>query len=369
MRIIFSGGGTLGPVMPLVAVYQELKKKRPKWEFLWVGTKNGPEKNIAAKYGLPYASISSAKLRRYRHWQNLFTPFLFLAGFIQSWKLIKKIRPDLLISAGGFVSVPLHWAGWCLKKTTIIHQQDIEIGLANKLMARPATFISTSFEHQKKKFPRGKVIWIGNPVRAGLLRGIKETAVSHFDLDPNLLTVFVLGGGTGALSLNKLITKNLVEFIRHCQVIHMTGIGKSLSIPLFRGHPDDKLLRERYHPVQFLDEELLKNVLAAADLVISRAGLSTLSELAALGKPAVIVPIANTHQTTNAEYFSKRSGAIVFYEDSMGIADFVKIVKMLLEDNHERLMIGHEMQKIMPRTALSKMCLMIEEIAKAKGKI
>lgn len=369
MRIIFSGGGTLGPVMPLIAVYQELKKKHPEWEFLWVGTKKGPEKNIAAKYGLPFEYISATKLRRYGSWQNLFAPFLFLAGFIQSWKLIKKFRPDLLISAGGFVSVPLHWAAWFLKRTTIIHQQDIEIGLANKLMARCATFITVSFEMQKKNFSSDKVIWIGNPVRAELLRGAREAAVSHFDLDPNLLTIFVLGGGTGALSLNKLIIKNLAEFIGHCQVIHMTGKGKGLSIPLFRGHPDDKFLRERYHPVQFLDEDLLKNVLAAADLVISRAGLSTLSELAVLGKSTVIVPIAKTHQVANAEYFSKRSGAVVFYEDSMGGTDFVKIVKTLLEDNHERLMIGHEMQKIMPRTALQKMCLMIEEIAKTKGDI
>src|SRR3989338_9816086 len=222
MRVIFSGGGTLGPVMPLVAIFQELKNKHPEWEFLWVGTKKGQEKNIVAKYGLPFEYISSAKLRRYGNWQNLFAPFLFLAGFIQSWKLIKKFRPDLLISAGGFVSVPLHWAGWFLKKTTIIHQQDIEIGLANKLMARTADFITTSFEHQKKNFSSDKNIWIGNPVRVGLLRGDKQAAMSHFDLDPNLLTVFVLGGGTGALSLNKLITNNLVEFIRHCQVIHMT---------------------------------------------------------------------------------------------------------------------------------------------------
>ncbi|MEK7189921.1 MAG: UDP-N-acetylglucosamine--N-acetylmuramyl-(pentapeptide) pyrophosphoryl-undecaprenol N-acetylglucosamine transferase, partial [Patescibacteria group bacterium] len=326
MRIIFSGGGTLGPVMPLIATYQELKKKHLVWEFLWVGTKKGPEKSIAAKCGLPFEFITSAKLRRYWSWQNLSAPFLFLAGFIQSWQLIKKFRPDLLISAGGFVSVPLHWAAWFLKKTTIIHQQDIEIGLANKLMARTADFITTSFEHQKKNFPSDKTIWIGNPVRAGLMHGAKEAAMSHFDLDPNLLTVFVLGGGTGALSLNKLVTNNLVEFIRHCQVIHMTGIGKELSIPLFRGHPDDKFLRERYHPARFLDEDLLKNVLAAADLVISRAGLSTLSELAVLGKPVIIVPIVKTHQVANAEYFSKRSGAAVFYEDSMGAVDFVKIV-------------------------------------------
>ena len=206
-------------------------------------------------------------------------------------------------------------------------------------------------------------------MRACLLRGTKDAAMSHFDLDPNLLTVFVLGGGTGALSLNKLVTNNLVEFIRHCQVIHMTGIGKELSIPLFRGHPDDKFLRERYHPVRFLDEDLLKNVLAAADLVISRAGLSTLSELSVLGKPTIIVPIVKTHQVVNAEYFFKRSGVAVFYEDSMGTVDFVKIIKTLLEDNHERLMIGHEMQKVMPRGALQKMCLMIEEIAKTKGKI
>lgn len=364
MKIIFSGGGTLGPVMPLIAIFQELKKRHPDWEFLWVGAENGPEKETAKKYCLDFVALPAAKWRRYFSGRNLATPFIFLAAFIRGWQLIKKWQPDLLISAGGFVSVPLHLAAWFLKKKNIIHQQDIQIGLASRLMAPWADFVTVAFERLVARFPVRKTLWLGNPVRPGLLDGKKETAISHFHLEPNLLTVLVLGGGNGALSLNKLVVSVLVEFIGLCQVIHMTGQGKEISLPLFKAQHDDKVLSERYHPVRFLDEEILKHALAVADLVISRAGLSTLSELSVLGKPILLAPLVGSAQIANAEYFAERADVSVFYEDRMNRAMFVKMIRGLLEDNHERLSIGHKMSKIMPAESLQKMCLLIEEITK-----
>lgn len=366
MKILFSGGGTLGSVMPLIAVYQELKKCHPDWQFLWAGTKFGPEKKIVQNYGLEYRSLAAAKWRRYFSWQNFIGLFVFLAAFIQSWRLIKSCRPDLLISAGGFVSVPLHLAAWFLGKTTIIHQEDIMVGLANRIMSWTADFITTAFEQNLPEFPKDKTIYLGNPVREGLLKGSKEKAISHFHLDPDLATILVLGGGTGALSLNKLVAHTASQFIEHCQIIHMTGAGKEVTVPCFHGQPADKLLKERYHPVAFLDEEILQHVLAAADLVITRAGLSTLSELSVLGKPIIMAPLPNSPQLTNAEYFSQRSQAPIFYEDKSTTLDFVKEINRLLTDHHERLLIGHNLQKIMPKEAREKMCLMIEEIAKQK---
>lgn len=367
MRIIFSGGGTLGSVMPLIAVYQELKKKHADWQFLWIGTKNGPEKEIAQNYGLEYHSIAAAKWRRYFSWRNFIGGFAFLAAFIQSCRLIKSIQPDLLISAGGFVSVPLHLAAWFLNKKTIIHQEDILVGLSNRVMSWTANFITTAFEQNVKDFPKDKTIYLGNPVRPGLLGGAKEQAISHFHLDSDLLTILILGGGTGALSLNKLIACTISQFIEHGQIIHMTGAGKEVTVPCFHGRPADKLLKERYHPVAFLDEEILRHALAAADLVITRAGMSALSELSVLGKPVVLVPLPNSPQLANAEYFSQRGGAPIFYEDKSNTLDFVNEIRRLLSDGRERLMIGHKLQKIMPKEAREKMCLMIEEIANQKS--
>lgn len=367
MKMIFSGGGTLGSVMPLIAVFQELRKKHSDWQFWWVGTKNGPEEKVVKGYGLEYRDLPAAKWRRYFSWQNFVSPFVFWWAFIQSWRLIKKWQPDLLVSAGGFVSVPLHLAARLLRHAAIIHQQDLQVGLANRIMSWAANFITVAFEQSLKDFPRRKAIWLGNPVRVGLLNGSKEEAISHFNLDPNLLIILVLGGGTGALSLNKLITSNLVEIIGNCQIIHMTGEGKEVAVPLYKAHPNDKFLAERYHPVRFLEEEWLKHALAAADLVISRAGLSTLSELAVLGKPVLIVPIVKTPQVENAKYFAERSGAPVFCENKFNSDDFVREVKRLLEDNHERLIIGHRMLKIISPESLNKMCLLIEEIANSRG--
>ncbi len=363
MRIIFSGGGTLGPVMPLVAIYQELKKNRPDWQFLWVGTQDGPEERLIISYGLNFKKLSAVKLRRYFSWQNVADFFVFWAAMAQSWQLIRLWQPDILITAGGYVSVPLHLVAWLLKKTTIVHQQDVRVGLANRLMSFFATYITTSLEINVKDFPKNKTIRLGNPVRAGVLQGSREAAIAHFSLDPALPTILILGGGTGALTLNKLMARSLGEVIDRCQVIHMTGPGKAVAVPKFLGNSRDALLAERYHPVVFLDEDLLAHALAVADLVICRAGFSTLSELAVLGKAILIVPIANSHQEDNAAYFNNRAEAPIFNEGSQSKDEFVREIKKLLCDLGELKVMGHNMSKIIPKDAREKFAFLVEEVA------
>ncbi|MEK9158942.1 MAG: UDP-N-acetylglucosamine--N-acetylmuramyl-(pentapeptide) pyrophosphoryl-undecaprenol N-acetylglucosamine transferase [Patescibacteria group bacterium] len=363
MRIIFSGGGTLGPVMPLIAIYQELKKNRPDWEFLWVGTKDGPEERLVGSYGLNFKKILAVKLRRYMSWKNVADFFIFWAAFAQSVQLMKLWQPDILITAGGYISVPLHLAAWFFKKVTIVHQQDVRVGLANRLMSFFATYVTTSLEINVKDFPKNKTIRMGNPVRAGVLRGSREAAIAHFSLDPDLPTILILGGGTGALSLNKLVARSLGEVIDRCQVIHMTGPGKAVAVPKFLGNTRDRLLAERYHPMVFLDEDLLSHALAAADLVVCRAGFSTLSELSVLGKAILIVPIANSHQEDNAIYFNHRAEAPIFNEGSQNKDEFVREIKRLLGDLGELKVMGHNMSKIIPKDAREKYAFLIDEIA------
>lgn len=370
MRVIFSGGGTLGPVMPLLAVYQELKALHPRWQFLWVGTPSGPEKEVMEKAGLSYASLTEAKWRRYWSWRNFGDIFKFVWAFLNALFLVARWRPDLMLTAGGFVSVPLHLAGRIFGVKELVHQEDLQVGLANKMMAKMADYITTSLELSVKEFPVGKTVWLGNPVRVGIGRGNREVAIKHFNLEPNLTTVLVLGGGTGALSLNKIIVQSLNELVDDCQVIHMLGQGKVVTLPRPTGESKrDELIANRYHPVLFLEEDLLAQALAAADLVICRAGFSTLSELSFLAKSVVLVPLPNGHQEANAEYFSSRSGCPVYFSEREERAKFVNAVKKLLADEGERKVIGHDLSRILPKDARQKMAFLVEEVARKLGKL
>ncbi|MCX6778776.1 MAG: UDP-N-acetylglucosamine--N-acetylmuramyl-(pentapeptide) pyrophosphoryl-undecaprenol N-acetylglucosamine transferase [Candidatus Magasanikbacteria bacterium] len=368
-KIIFSGGGTLGPVIPLIAVYQELQKQFPnQYEFLWVGVKGGPEKEVVEKYGLPYVTLPEAKLRRYFSWHNFLDIFNFIVAVIKSWRLIKKWQPDLLISAGGFMSVPLHLAAWLQKKTTLVHQQDVMPGLANKIMARLATHITVSLEINVKDFPAKKTLWIGNPVRPGILLGHKEEAIKNFLLDPEVPTVLILGGGTGALSLNKMIIGNIDELVKKCQIIHMLGAGKDVSVPLLKGGKVDSLIKERYHPVKFLNEGMLADVYAVSDVVVARAGFSTMSELAVLGKgkPFISVPIPDSHQEKNARIFWSKAQTPVFFSHQEPVGQLIKQILDLVSNKEDQLYIAHHLTKVMPKDAREKMAYLINGLLSSR---
>lgn len=365
-KIIFSGGGTLGPVMPLLAVFQELKKKHPDWDFLWVGTSNGPEVEMAHKYGISFSSIPEAKFRRYWSWKNVADFFKFFVALFQSVLLIRKYQPDVLISAGGFVSVPLHLAAFILKKKTIIHQQDVIMGLANRIMAMTATYICVSLPKQVEEFPKHKTIYLGNPIRESLKNGSAVMAIKNLLLDPDIPTILVLGGGTGAMSLNKVMAEIMPRVVEEAQVVHMTGKGKEIVIPRVQGRSNDVLLKERYHPVQFLDEQMLADVFAAADVVVCRAGFSTLTELAVLGKAMIIAPIPNSHQVANAEFFAEKCGAQIYNSDIESSSILLDEVKHLTSDPRERIFMVRDLQKIMPNNARERMAELVEEVVVLK---
>jgi len=219
MKILLSGGGTLGSVSPLIAVWQKIFEQKPDSQALWVGTKDGPEKDFVKNYKLDYRSITAGKLRRYFSLKNLLDPFLVLMGFFQSLKIIKEFKPQIIISAGGFVSVPLAWAGKFKKVPVLIHQQDVRPGLANKLMASSAEKITVTFEKSLKDFPIEKVTLTGNPVRQEIFNGSKEEAYNFFKLDFNIPTVLILGGGTGSLAINKLVWMSLRKLTENMQLM------------------------------------------------------------------------------------------------------------------------------------------------------
>lgn len=326
-RIILAGGGTGGSVGPLLAVVDEIKNKEPETEFLFIGTRKGiPEKELVKNKNIPYQSIFSGKFRRYISLKNIIDPFLILIGFFQSFFIILKFKPKAIFSAGGFVSVPLAWAAWLLRKPIFIHQQDIVPGLANKLIAPLAKKITISFEKSFKNFSKQKTILTGNPVRKEIFQGDKQRAIKQFNLDNNLPVLLIIGGGTGAQKINEMIAQIVPELVEFCQIIHLTGKGKKIF--------DKKLDFKNYHQYEFLSQEI-PDLYQAADLIISRAGMGVLTELSVLKKPVICIPILDSHQEFNAQYFADREALVLINQKMLKPGKLLEKIKKIINSEKQ----------------------------------
>jgi UDP-N-acetylglucosamine--N-acetylmuramyl-(pentapeptide) pyrophosphoryl-undecaprenol N-acetylglucosamine transferase len=343
-KILLSGGGTGGSVSPLLAVAEALKKKG-NFEFLFVGTANGPEKDMVAKAGLPFQAILAGKLRRYFDWHNFIDILKIKLAFWQSLFLLIKNKPDLVITAGSFVAVPLVWAAACLRIPCLVHQMDIRPGLANLLMAPFAKLITVTFEKSLDDYG-ARAVWTGNPSQLLIINyqlSISD-ARKFFNLKDALPTVFVVGGGTGAVAINKLIEDNIAELTSFCQIIHSTGKGKMTSV-----------VNDNYHVFEFLNAEEMAKALLVCNLVITRAGIGSLTDLAAFKKPAIIIPMPKTHQEENAQYFAQKGAGVYLKQLELNNEKFVATVKDFLFDDEGMMNRASEnVAKIMKEGAAEK---------------
>lgn len=342
VRVLLTGGGTLGPVVPLLALVPELRAQDVEIEF--VGTPDGPERQPVEQAGLKFHSLQAPRLRRFWSVHNLTIPFSLIRGLGQASRLLHQLKPQVIVSAGGFVSVPLVWMGRLKGIPAVIHQQDLRPGLANRLMQRHAKIITVAFESSQNDFPKSKrVEWIGNPVR-------DLTPITHsLQLDSNFSTVLVFGGGTGAQALNQLVSKQLCEV---ANVIHLTGAGKT----------GPNIHHPRYHPFEFLGNEM-PEALAAADVVVCRAGLGTISELAALKKVALIIPLPSSHQEDNASWLEAHDAAVVFEQSKLDPDRLTRNVTRLLTDQPLRSKLSANIAKITRPDAARRLTdLILEEV-------
>lgn len=345
MRIIFSGGGTLGPVMPLIAVAEELRKiKKHSLVLQWVGTYGGTERSVIRSHDIAYRSIIGAKWRRYLSIKTFFEPLWFVISLLQSFFIIVRFKPHVLMTAGGFVSVPLHLIAWLFGIPTLVHQQDLTVGLANRIMGFFATKITVTFAHMQKSFASRKTIWTGNPVREKILCGDKDRAIARFHLDPKKQSVLIFGGGSGARGINELVARGIEVVLAHANVLHVTGQGKEIIAPFIRT-PDRATLLTHYHSFEFLMDEEMGDAYAAADIIVCRAGLSSISEISALGKAAIIVPIEDSHQMKNVEFFLEKR-AIAMVLESEGSEKLMEVIVNLLKDHLERLQLGKMVKQL-----------------------
>lgn len=326
----------MGSVSPLLAVAAEIKSKEPAIEFLFVGTSDGPEKEAVESYKIPFRAISSGKLRRYFDPRNFSDPLKVVQGFFQSWSIIKQFKPDAVMVAGAYVGVPLAWAAKFNGVPVLVHQQDIETGLANKLMANAAKKITVSFDISLRDFPSSKVVLTGNPLREEFYHCDKERSRKFFHLRDDQPVVLITGGGTGSQNINDLTFRALPKIVKFAQVIHTTGAGKG---KIFES--------ENYHQYEFLKHEM-PEALCVADLVVCRAGLSTLTELSICGKPSVIIPMHATHQEHNAAYYQKRGAAVVLSEPSLNGEVLASTLRDLLANKEKLSALSENIRKVMP---------------------
>lgn len=336
MRILLTGGGTGGHVFPILAVVNELKKlSEEPLDFLWMGSEEGPEQDSAKKHSIPYKSVCTGKFRRYFSWQNLIDLFKVPIGKVQAFFIIKKFRPNVIFSKGGYVSIPAVLAGWSLRVPILAHESDTIPGLANRFLAKHASKIAISFEESKKYFPAEKCILTGNPVRHEILEGSKERGFRCFGLEYGRPVILVTGGSQGSRKINKVVIEALPRLLEKYQVIHLCG---ERNIEDIRAKILD-ISKKHYKLYPFLPALKMADALAVADLVISRAGANVLAELAALGKPSILIPLptaASDHQRKNARVFEKQEAAWVIQEKDLTWEVLVKEIDWLFT-HRERL--------------------------------
>lgn len=335
MKILLTGGGTLGSVTPLLALVEVWREQKEQVDFMWVGTSHGPERTLVEQmYQIPFRTIATARLPRYPSIEWLLFPFRFVCACAQSiWILIRE-RPQVIIGAGGYTQVPLMIAGWFFRVSCFILQPDIDPLLSNRLVAGIVKRIFVAWQQSKRFFPAHKTDVVGNPVRPSLFHGSKERAHKRFGLDLHKPTLLVYGGGSGARWINASIRGILERLIKEMNVIHVTGVGKegASQIPGYI--------------TRSLCEEELKDIYSLADVVVGRAGMGTITEVVALQKPTIFIPLNET-QMHNAKMLG---AAAVVLDEKMATADQLLLEIQKLIQNAE---LRERMAKQLPSLLLT----------------
>lgn len=306
-RIVLTGGGSAGHVTPNLALIPQLIKEG--WEIHYIGTRDGIEKDIIPSDKVIYHEIQAGKLRRYFDIKNFSDPFRVLYGMMQAVSIIRKIKPRVIFSKGGFVSVPVAIGGWMNRVPVIIHESDFTPGLANKIAAPFASKICVNFPEGVNSLPRGKTVYTGTPIRPGLLNGNFQRGLDICGFEKDKPVVMVMGGSLGSRNLNKLVREILPRLLKDFQVVHICG----------KGNLDKSLMGIRgYKQFEYINEEQ-PHIYKIASLIVSRAGANSIFEILSLKLPNILVPLSTKSsrgdQILNARYFEKMGFSKVLLEE------------------------------------------------------
>jgi len=354
--IAITGGGTGGHIFPNISIIGELKK-RGYTNIFWIGEKRGKEKAWSERIHVPFYGIKTGKLRRYFSFKNFIDVFFVLIGVIQSFFLFLKMKPELLFSKGGFVAVPPVLAAWLLRIPVITHESDITPGLATRIISRFASVICVSFEKTTKHYSKKRVVFTGNPVRDIFKRGDRKSGLSFLKFKQELPIVLVIGGSLGASSINRAVWQMNRKYDPPFNLVHQCGAGN------FRR---DIPLKGKYRQFEFISEEI-GDVLAASDIVVSRAGAGALYESGYLKKPSILIPLPKSksrgEQIENARYFAENGASVVIYDEDLNEDVLFKTINRLLADRVNLKMIGERAETLCKTDAEKSICDIIESLA------
>lgn len=352
-KIVLTGGGTAGHVTPNIALLPSLKQLH--YEISYIGSYNGIEKGLIEEQNIPYYGISSGKLRRYLDLKNLSDPFRVLKGYTEAKKLLKKLKPDVVFSKGGFVSVPVVFAAKSCHIPVIIHESDMTPGLANRLSIPLASKVCCNFPETVKHLPAEKAVLTGSPIRAELKNGTKKAGLSFAQLSGKKPILFVIGGSQGAFIINKTVRSILPKLLETFDIIHICG----------KGNVDDSYKNQKgYAQFEYVKSEL-KDVFAAADIMISRAGANSICEILALRKPNILIPLSKASsrgdQILNANSFKQQGFSEVIEEENLTDTLLYDTIQNVY---HNKAIYQTVMEKSNLSDAISIIINLIEEQAK-----
>ena len=323
-HIVLTGGGTAGHVTPNIAMIPRLKELG--YKISYIGSYDGIERKLIEELQIPYFGISSGKLRRYFDWKNFTDPFRVLKGFGEAKSIIKKIKPDIVFSKGGFVTVPVVFAAKQCKVPVILHESDMTPGLANKLCLSKASKICCNFPEATHNLPADKAVVTGTPIRQELMEGSREKALAFTGLSGEKPVIAIMGGSLGSVIVNDAVRAILPELLPDFDVIHLCGKGKvDASFNNMEG----------YRQYEYIQKELA-DLFALTDLVVSRAGANAICELLALHKPNLLIPLsANASrgdQILNARSFERQGFSMVLEEEELSNEVLLGAINSLYEN-------------------------------------
>lgn len=354
-RIILTGGGTAGHVTPNIALLPRLKEHD--YDVQYIGSFDGIEKKLIEELSIPYYGIASGKLRRYFDPKNFSDPFKVVKGYFQARKLLKRLKPDVVFSKGGFVAVPVVLAAKHRHIPVIIHESDMTPGLANKLSIPSANKICCNFPETLSHLPEGKAFLTGSPIRQELLSGNKLAALKFCGFTANKPVLLIIGGSLGSAAVNTAIRNILPQLLKTFQVIHLCGKDKI---------DESHIHTEGYVQYEYIKQELA-DLFALADVVVSRAGANAICELLALRKPNLLIPLSAAasrgDQILNAASFKRQGFSEVLEEETLSAEALLHTIQTLYESRRTYIA---AMEKSQQNDAIGKIVSLIDQVTQGK---
>jgi UDP-N-acetylglucosamine--N-acetylmuramyl-(pentapeptide) pyrophosphoryl-undecaprenol N-acetylglucosamine transferase len=372
LTIVIAGGGTGGHTFAGLAIAAALRQRLGEGVALaWIGSHTGLEAARVPAAGIPYHAIQTGKLRRRLALRNVSDLTVRVpAGLVQAWRLLGRLRPDVVVATGGFVAVPTALAAAVRRRPLLVHEQVVVPGLANRLIARVADRVAVTFEAAARAFPAGKVVVTGNPLRPELTRGDRARAFQRFGLDPALPLVYVTGGAQGSHRINRTVGSALASLLARAAVVHQCG-DNAFGDAEWLARQAEALpppLRARYR-VEVFVTDALPDLYAATALVVGRAGAGTVTELGALGLPSLLVPLPGARgdeQTANARILADAGAAVVLPESELTAERLVAAVHGLLGDASRLKTMSERARSLARPDAAARLADLIVELARRR---